>query len=387
VVCEVMLACVLLIGAGLLLRSFANLLRTDPGFRAEQVLTAGISLPGESYKDTKAISGFYDRLLPRLRDMPGVIAAGAGSDLPWTGWDENVGGFLIQGEPSPPHQQSHARYHMATPGYFQALGVPLLRGRLMETRDKAGNQNVLVINRQLARYWRHGDALGGKISFDDHPKEKDWMTVIGIVGDVKDSPKDNGAEAGFWWPLAQQPFAQAEFSVAIRSTQDSKVVADRLRAVVSELDGNLAVADVRTMQTVADGSFATPRFGLWLVGLFAALALTLAAIGTYAVISYSVEQRIHEFGVRMALGARSWDVTQTVLGNGMKLTIVGILTGILLGIALSRLLGSLLYGVAAADPLVVGATCFIVVLVAAIACYVPAWRATRADPMAALRTD
>jgi len=387
VVCEVMLACVLLIGAGLLLRSFANLLHTDPGFRAEQVLTANVSLPREVYKETKAISGFYDRLLPHLRDMPGVIAAGAGSDLPWTGWDDNTGGFLIQGEVPLPHQEFHARYHMATPGYFQALGIPLLRGRLVEERDKAGRQNVPVINRQMARYWRHGEAIGGKISFDDHPKEQDWWTVIGIVGDVKDSPKSSAAEAGFWWPLAQEPFEQAEFSVAIRSTQDSKVVADRLRAVVRELDGNLAVADVRTMQNVAEGSYATPRLGLLLVGLFAALALTLAAIGTYAVISYSVEQRFHEFGVRMALGARSWDVTQTVLGDGMKLTAVGVLMGIVLGIALSRLLGGLLYGVTTADPFAVGATCLIVVLIAAIACYVPAWRATRADPMAALRSD
>jgi predicted permease len=387
VVSEVTLACVLLIGAGLLLRSFANLLRTDPGFRAEQVLTAGISLPQEGYKDAKAISGFYNRLLPRLRDMPGLAAAGAGSDLPWTGWDENIDGFLIQGEVPVPHQQFHARYHVATPGYFQALGIPLVRGRFIEPRDRADSQNVIVINRQLARYWRHGDALGGKMAFDDHPKEKDWLTVIGIVGDVKDSPKNSAAEAGFWWPLTQQPFPQGEFSVAIRSTQDSKVVADRLRAAVRELDGNLAVADVRTMRTVADGSYATPRFGLLLVALFAALALTLAAIGTYAVISYSVEQRFHEFGVRMALGARSWDVTQTVLGSGMKLTALGVLMGIVLGIAFSRLLGSLLYGVNAADPLAVGATCLIVVLVAAIACYVPAWRATRADPMTALRTD
>jgi predicted permease len=379
---------VLLIGAGLMLRSFVNLLRTNPGFRPEQVLTASISLPDVNYKENKAVINFYERLLSEIRDTPGVISAGAGSDLPWTGWNENDGGFLIQGETPPPHEDFHARYHEATPGYFRALGIPLVRGRVFDEHDKADSRGVLIINQAMTRYWKHGDALGGKVSFDDHPKDKDWLTVIGIVGEIKDTPKSAGAEPAFWWPMEQEPWPlAANSSIAIRSNEDSKRVADRLRTSVHQLDGSLAVADERTMQTVVNGSYATPRFAVLLVGMFAALALGLAAIGTYGVIAYSVSRRIHEFGVRMALGAKPSNVLGGVLASGMKLAIAGTILGIVFGVALARLLGNLLYGVGAVDPATIGTTCVIAILIAALACFVPAIRATRASPMTALRSD
>lgn len=388
VISEVTLACVLLIGAGLMLRSFVNLLRTNPGFRPEQVLTASISLPEANYKDNKTVASFYERMLTEIRETPGVITTGAGSDLPWTGWDENNGGFLIQGETPPPREDFHARYHEATPGYFGALGIPVVRGRVFDEHDKPDSRGVLIINQSMARYWKHGDALGGRVSFDDHPKEKDWLTVVGIVGDIKDTPKNAGAEPAFWWPMEQEPFMlAANSSVAIRSNEDPRRVADRLRAIVHQLDGSLAVADVRTMETVANGSYATPRFALLLVALFAGLALALAAIGTYGVIAYSVNQRIHEFGVRMALGAKPSDVMGNVLVSGMKLAVAGTVLGIVLGVGLARLLGNLLYGVGAVDPVAIGTTCAIAILVAALACFVPAMRATRASPMTALRSD
>jgi len=388
VVSEVTLACVLLIGAGLMLRSFVNLLQTNPGFRPDRVLTASISLPQAKYKDNNAMQVFYERLLEKLRVSPGVSAAGASSDLPWTGWDDNAGGFQIQGEAPPPKDFFHARYHMATPGYFRALGIPLIRGRAYDEHDKVDSRPVLIVNEAMTKYWRHGDPLGGRITFSDHPQEKDWLTIVGIVGDVKDTPKNAGAEPAFWWPLSQEPFLVASnASIAIRSNLDPKLVATRLRAIVSELDGNLAVSDVRTMEAVADGSYSTSRFSLVLVGLFAALALLLAAIGTYGVIAYSVNQRIHEFGVRMALGARPRDLVGNVLAQGMKLAILGISFGIVLGLALSRLLSSLLYRVSPADPVAIGATSVIALAVAALACCIPAVRATRADPIAALRAD
>jgi predicted permease len=387
VISEVSLACVLLIGAGLMLRSFVNLLRTNPGFCPEQVLTASISLPEASYKDTKAVATFYERLLEKMGNTPGVSAVGAGSDLPWTAWDDNAG-FGIQGEVPPPHQFFHARYHEASPGYFSALGIPVVRGRAFDEHDKPDSRKVVIINQAMAKYWRHGDPFGGKLTFSDHPKEQDWLTIVGIVEDVKDSPKDAAAQPAFWWPLQQEPFPlAANSSIAIRSKLDARQAADRLRGAVRELDASLAVSDIRTMQVVADGSYATPRFALVLVSLFASLALVLAAIGTYGVIAYSVNQRIHEFGVRMALGARPRDIVRSVLANGMKLAIAGTALGIVLGLALSRLLGNLLYGVSAADPVAIGATCLIAIVVAALACYVPAMRATRADPMTALRAD
>jgi predicted permease len=388
VISEVTLACVLLIGAGLMLRSFVNLLRTNPGFRPDQVLTAAISLPEASYKGTRPVADFYQRLLSEIRRTPGVIAAGAGSDLPWTGWDENNDGFLIQGEVPQPHQDFHARYHEASPGYFQSLGIPIVRGRPFDEQDKADGRRVLIINEAMARYWRHGDALGGKVSFDDHPKDQNWLTVVGIVGDVKDTPKSAGAEAGFWWPMLQEPFPfAANSSIAIRSSVDPKLVADRLREAVHELDPALAVSDVRTMEQIAGGSYSSARFALALVALFAILALALAAIGTYGVIAYSVSQRIPEFGVRMALGAGRWNVMRSVLGNGMKLALAGTALGTVLGLALSRLLGNLLYEVRAMDPVSILTTGALAIAVAALACYVPAMRATRADPMKALRAE
>lgn len=387
VVSEVTLACVLLIGAGLMLRSFVTLLRTDPGFRPEQVLTASLSLPRIGYKDPKAIALFSERLLAKIRSMPGFSIAGMGSDLPWTGWDDNAGGFHIQGEAPPPHVDFTARYHTATSGYFRTLGIPVIRGRAFDDHDKADSSQVLIINQAMARDWQHGDALGGRLTFEDHPKEKDWMTVVGIVGDIKDTPTNAGAKPAFWWPLPQAPFAFGDFSVVIRSNLDPKLVANRLRGAVREIDGTLAVADIRTMDRVADGSYSTSRFAFLIVALFAALALVLAAIGTYGVIAYSVNQRIHEFGVRMALGARPRDLVSSVLANGMKLAVWGTVLGVVLGLALSRLLGSLLYGVSATDPVAIGATSLIALGVAGLACCVPAMRATRVDPMAALRAD
>jgi predicted permease len=371
-----------------MMRSFVHLLRTNPGFRPEHVLTASLSLPQANYKDKKAVSNFYERLLDELRTMPGVIAVGAGSDLPWTGWDENAGGFLIQGETPPANQDFHARYHEASAGYFRALGVPLVRGRAIEEYDKADARAVVVINQAMARFWKHGDALGGKMTFEDHPKEKDWMTVVGIVGDVKDAPKNAGAEPGFWWSMQQEPWPlAANSSIAVRSEEDANRVADHLRAAVHQLDPTLAVADVRTMETVANGSYATSRLALALIALFALLALALAAIGTYGVIAYSVNQRLQEFGVRMALGAKPSDVRRNVLASGMKLAIAGTALGTVLGLALARFLGNLLYGVGTVDPYAIGATCAIAIVVAALACYVPALRATRVDPMTALRSD
>ncbi|MGA8029428.1 MAG: ABC transporter permease, partial [Bryobacteraceae bacterium] len=388
VISEVTMACVLLIGTGLMLRSFINLLRTNPGFHSDHVLTASISLPEANYKDNKTVASFYERLLAEVRATPGVTAAGAGSDLPWTGWDENNGGFTIQGETPPAREEFHARYHEATPGYFRALGIPVIRGRLFDERDKPDSRPVFIINESMARYWKHSDALGGRVTFEDHPKEKDWLTVVGIIGDIKDAPKNAGAEAAFWWPMQQEPFPlAANSSIAIRSGENPKLVADRLRSAVRQLDGTLAVADVRTMEAVANGSYATPRFALALVALFAALALSLATIGTYGVIAYSVSRRTREFGVRMALGAKPSDVRRDVLASGMRLALAGTALGVLLGLALSRFLGTLLYGVGAADPVAIGATCVIAILVAAVACYVPAMRATRVEPMAALRSD
>jgi predicted lysophospholipase L1 biosynthesis ABC-type transport system permease subunit len=245
----------------------------------------------------------------------------------------------------------------------------------------------LIINQAMAKFWRNHDALGGQVSFRNHPKESDWMTVVGIVQNVKDTPSSNGARPAFWWTQVQEPFPMREFSVAIRSNVEGSVLANRLRAAVREIDSTLPVADVRSMNQVADRSYATSRFTLALVGLFAALALLLSAMGVYGVVAYSVGQRTHEFGVRMALGARPSGLVAGVVRSGMKLVLWGTVSGMAVGLVLSRFLGSLLYEVSAADPLTFCLASLVGIVAATVACIVPALRATRVNPMVALRAD
>ena len=390
VVAEVCLASVLLIGAGLMLRSFVNLLRTDPGFRPEHVLTAALTLPSTEYKTSAGAARFEDQLTTNLAAAPGVKYAGLGTDLPWTGYDENASGFTIEGKTPPPGEGFHGRYHVATPDYFRALGIPLVRGRFFTKADNPDAPQVMIINSTMSRlYWPRGNALGARITFSDTPKEKDWITVVGIVGDVKDTPASSGAEPAFWWPAFQLPFVAngGVMSVAVRSHSDAAQLANVLRREVHRLDPTLAVADLRLMDQITDANVATARFALLLVSLFAALAITLAAVGTYGVIAYSVGCRTHEFGLRMALGANRWDVMRLALSQGAAATITGMVLGLLGALALARVLRSLIYEVSPADPVTFAAVALLVLAVAALACYLPARRATEADPMSALRAE
>jgi len=388
VVAEVALASVLLIGAGLMLRSFLNLLRMDPGFRPEHALTASISLPDQEYRKNETVVHFCAELVRNLASLSGVQFAGAGTDLPWTGYNENIGGFLIEGRTRAPNERIHARYHAATPDYFRALDIPLLRGRLFTEQDHKTAPQVLIINQSMARrYWPNGDAIGKRVSFfTDKPKPEDWMTVVGIIGDVKDTPLSKATEPAFWWALHQHQPSRT-ISIVVRSGSDPASLLNGVRQEVQRLNPALAVADVRLMDQIADASVSTPRFTLFLVGLFAGLALLLAASGTYGVVSYSVKRRTHEFGLRMALGARRWDVLRLVLVHGVKLSLAGAALGVLCALALARIFQSLLYEVRAEDPLTFAAVSLLSLAVAAIACYIPARRATQAEPMSVLGSE
>jgi len=388
VVSEISLACVLLIGAGLMMRSLLNQLHLDPGFRQDHLLTASLSLPHSIYTKGDRIGDFYDQLAIRLSAQPGVVAAGAGSDLPWTGWDENAGGWIIEGKATPPGQSNHARYHMATPGYFRALGIPLLAGRFFTEadRDLKGVPNVIIVNRALAeRYWGQEDVVGRRISFEDTPKESDWFRIVGVVGDVKDQPNSPAASPGFWWPELQA--SNSDMSVIVRTAKDPQLAVDALRNEVHRLDPSLAVADVQVMDQIASSAVAAPRFAFVLVGVFAGLAILLAAIGTYGVIAYSVAQRTAEFGLRMALGAQQGDVLRMVLSQASRLAIAGTLLGIAASLLMARALRSLIFQVSPTDPSTIVSVGLIVILVALLACYIPARRATAADPMNALRAE
>jgi predicted permease len=394
VISEVSLACMLLIGAGLMLRSLLNQLHLDPGFRQQHVLTASLSLPQAQYKTDaeirdfykRVVRGFYSQLIADLETLPGVQSVGAGTDLPWTGWDENAGGFTIEGKKPPPNQEFHARYHGATPGYFSALGIPLISGRFFNQGDKQDTPFVLIINRAMAdRYWPHENVVGKRMSFADQPKEKDWMTIVGVVGDVKDHSDSPGAQPGFWW--AEMQNADTDLSVVIRANSDPQSLADALRNEVHRLDPELAVADVREMDQIRDAGVATPRFAFALVGLFAGLAIVLAGIGTYGVIAYSVSQRTPELGLRMALGAQQGDVLRLVLSQAARLAVAGTVLGVVVSFALARVLKSLIFNVSPTDPKTFTAVGLIVITVALVACYIPARRATKADPMDALRAE
>ncbi|HEX4322590.1 MAG TPA: ABC transporter permease [Acidobacteriaceae bacterium] len=388
VISEVSLACVLLIGAGLMLRSFLNLMHLDPGFRQDHALTASLSLPQTRYKSPTDITGFYNRLVSGINSIPGVQSTGIGSDLPWTGYDENAGGFTIEGKQPPPHSEFHARYHWASQDYFRSLGIPLIHGRFFNQAEASFNNSprVLIINKALAqRYWPGEDVVGKRITFDDHPKDSDWMTIVGEVGDVKDKPNSAGAEPAFWWPPRQR--LDPDMYLVVRSNADPQSLIGAVREQVKSLDPSLAVADIRLMDTIADQGIATPRFAFLLVGLFAGLAIVLAAIGTYGVISYSVSQRIPEFGLRLALGAPPSGLLRLVLAQAAWLAIAGTVLGVGVALTLARVMRSLIYDVSPADPLTFASVGLMVIAIALLACYLPARRATKANPMVALRAE
>jgi len=385
VVAEVALALVLLVGAGLLIRSFWKLQQTDPGFNPDRVLTASLTLPRARYSDGKKNAVFHQQLLDRLSTLQGVQAVGLTSDLPWTGYDENAG-FIIEGKTFSPNDESGGRYHFVSADYFRTIGVPLLEGRFFNSDDRMDRPNVVLINNAMAQlYWPGESAVGKRFTFNSPPKEEDWFTIVGVVGDVKDFPNSAAAVPAFYWATMQQPVRQ--LILAVRSSADPAGLIDAVRNEVRALDKDLPLADVRMLDTVAATAVAGQRFTLWLVGFFAATALMLAAIGIYSVLSYLVAQRTHEIGVRMALGAQLGDVLKLVVRQGMTLVLFGVGLGIGAAFALTRLMTGLLFEVGANDPLTFVSVAALLAGVALLACYIPARRAAKVDPMIALRYE
>jgi predicted permease len=387
VIGEISVACMLLIGAGLLLRSFLNQLQQNAGFDKQHLLTASVALSNSKYPEKRTMMQFYEQIVRSLAELPGVESAGMGSDLPWTGYDDNTG-FAIEGKQPAPHESFHGRYHTASEEYFRALGIPLLHGRFFTAADTKDAPTVIVVNQALAmRYWQQEDVLGKRITFADHPAAKDWITIVGVVGDVKDKPNSAGAEPAFWWPLEQAYSDFPEMEIAVRSSMEPAQLAKLVRERVGQLDPTLAVANLQLMDKIADAGVAVPRFAFFLVGLFAGLAMLLAAIGIYGVIAYSVNQRVPEFGLRLALGAQPGGVLRLVLAQAMRLAVSGVALGLLAAFGLSRLLHGLIYNVSAVDPLTFAAVGGMVLAVALLACYLPARKATRTNPMVALRAE
>ena len=386
VIVEVALSVVLLIGAGLLVRSFERVLSTNPGFRPQHVLTASIDLPPAEYSRDEQVIAFYRQLMGRLANTPGIVAAGGSTDLPLLGaWTH---AFTPEGHRQPPGAGINVCNHSVIYGdYLQTIGVPLLRGRYFTEQDGPESSHVLIVSEALAKkYWPGEDPLGKRLKWGPPESTDPWMTVVGVAGDVKQGPLDSAVALHTYEPYAQLG-ALTSLRIAVRGPGDPAGLAAALRAVAWGLDRQLALGSVRTMEQVISRSTASRRFSLSLLSSFAALALLLAAIGIYAVLAYSVARRTHEIGVRMAMGARRGDVARLVLGQGLRVTAIGTALGVLGALGLTRFLRSLLYEVQPSDPPTFAVVLVLLVSVSIVASYLPARRAMRVDPMVALRCE
>jgi predicted permease len=379
VVSEVTLACALLVAAGLLARSFAALVSADPGFEPSGAVAFDLFLPHAGYTEPRDVAAFHARLEERLLALPGVKAAGATTALPWSGWDENTG-FDIVGDREKRDSEPNARYGAASPGFFEGVGLSLKRGRFFTASDVRGAPSVVVVNEALARkYFPGEDPIGRTLAiWDDKP------VIVGVIGDVKDAPVDVEAKPAFLWPLAQHPFSAT--TVVVRADAPAGLY-DAVRASVAAVDPELPIANLRPLAEVARDAHARRRFLLSMVAAFAALALLLAAVGAYGVLSYAVERRRREIGIRLALGADSSRILRDVLGQSLKLAVRGVVLGLALALILARLMRSLLYGITARDPLTLLAAAVTILVVSALAAAHPAWRATRCEPAKVLRTE
>lgn len=378
VVVEIGLACLLVVGATLLVRSGIRLGGRDHGFDADHVLTFSLSLPGTGYAKPEAAAHLYEELSRRWAQLPGVRAAGIASNVPWTGYDENTSFDLI-GRPAPPGDSPQARFQAATPGYFAALHMRRLRGRLFDERDGPKAPSVVVVNEALARRWfPAGDIVGQRLNIWGEPRE-----VVGVVADIRDHPAEAAAEPAFWWPLSQVPIRTVH--ATLRAAGDPLALAGAAASVLRQLDPELPMAEVRPLEDVAAAAMAERRFALWLFEAFSALALVLAAFGIYGLLAHDVQQRRRELGVRMAMGATRSQVARLVLSNGIRLCAAGMLLGVAVAPVALRLLSSLLFGVTSTDVVSLVAAPIVLMGVALISIAAPAWRASRADALVALR--
>lgn len=386
VVSEVALAMVLLAGAALMIRSFQKLYHQDPGFRAEHVLTLQTRLQYPKYQQMARRSEFYRQVLQRVETLPGVVAAGYTTYLPLA---DSGGGSLVtvENHPVDPKHFLIANVRVVSPDYFRTVGMTLRRGRLLDHNDGPDSPRVAVINENMARtYWPGENPVGRRFKRGQLRSDSPWYTVIGIVADMRQGGMDIPVR-----PEAYFTFEQADFfppdSLAVRTTGDPQIITEQVRRQIWAVDREEPVAAVIPLQEIVEASVAPARLQTGLLGGFAGIALLLAALGIYAVLSFLVAQRTQELGLRLALGARPAQVLRTVMAQGLKLYLLGLVIGITAALGLARFLAHLLFGVSAADPLSYAAVIALMATVAALACYLPARRAMRFDPMDALRYE
>jgi putative ABC transport system permease protein len=388
VVAEVALSLTLLVGAGLLIRSFLRLQDVDTGFRPEGVLTMRISLPSEKYVKIEQNRTFFRTLLAQIRQLPGVDAAGGATGLPLsaTGWSgtTTVDSQAVQSQDASPEADQRPVF----PGYFEALAIPLVRGRYFEQRDNETAAPVAIIDETMANtYWPKEDPIGKRIKQGGRQSPQPWRTIVGVVRHVRYRTLESPSRVEFYWPYDQTSFPLGSMSLAIHTSSDPRSLAGVVQRQVQALDPDQPAYRIRTMSELMSESMARRRLSMLLLAVFAGLALALAAVGIYGIMSYSVAQRAHEVGIRMALGAGSMDVVRMVLGQSLGLTLAGILVGLLGSLALTNFLSSLLFNIKATDATTFLLVALILAVVALVASFVPAYRATTVDPVNALRQE
>jgi putative ABC transport system permease protein len=391
VVAEMALAVVLVIGAGLMIRSLRSLQRTELGFEPQGLLTLRISLPATSYDSPERVVSFYHELLSRVRGLPGVRAAGALRSLP-LGSPIGDWGVVVEGYTPPPGEHALGDWQVATDGASEALGERLVEGRFVLPSDTSDSQLVGLVNETMARqYWGERDPVGKRFRLGSDMNNRPWVTVVGTVRDERHNGVTAPIKEKFYLPHAQwhrsTGFAIGNMTVLVRTAGDPLALASPVRALVQEMDPGLPLSAIRPMTDVVNDSIATTRLTGLLLGLFSGLALALAAIGIYAVLSYLVSTRTQEIGIRIAMGARRRDVLGLVVARGLGLALAGIATGLAASFALTRLIASFLYGVAPTDPLTFLVVPSVLGLVALLASYLPGRRASRVDPVVALRAE
>ncbi|MBI3650779.1 MAG: ABC transporter permease [Acidobacteria bacterium] len=380
VVTQVAFTIVLLVGAGLLIKSFVKVLEIDPGFRTESAVAMEISLNDES---SQRRASFYQQALERLAALPGVTAVGGVNGLPMTGGAAN-GQFLIDNNPT---LKGYGEFRVASPGYFNAMGIPLLRGRLFDPSDGAETPQVALISESLARqYWPNENPLGKGIQFGNMDGDMHLLRVVGVVSDVREFGLEAKAQPTVYVHYLQRPEQAEDFAIVARTQGDVKTLIPAMRSALQSLNREVP-ANFHTLGQIFSSSLDNRRFGLVIFGSFAATALLLAALGIYSVTAYAVTQRTQEIGIRIALGARVADVLRLLIGQGMKLVLLGIVLGLGGAFVLTRLIGHLLFEVSATDPLTFIGVTALLLLVGLLACYLPSLRATKVDPMIALRYE
>ena len=387
VVAEVALALVLFSGATLMLRSFINVRDLDPGFRPAHVLAVETELPFPKYRDVARRNSFFEQVLSRVNHLPGVVAAGCTTWLPLTNWG-GANGIAIEGRPSlGPGHAMIPNTRMISAEYIQAIGMRLIRGRTLNSSDGANTQKVPLINEAAAKkFWSGEDALGTRFRLDNESNVNTWITVVGIVADVRQAGLDLPPRPEIYYPYQQWNFFAPSY-LAVRTAGDPMSVANAVREQVWAVDNDQPVTGVMPLETMLADYLAPRELQSSLIGAFAGFALLLAALGIYAVLAFSVAQRTQEIGVRVALGAQPRDILRGILKQGLRLAGLGAAIGVAGALTLSRLLASLLFGVSATDPLTLFAAVAVLLAVAAVACFIPARRAMKVDPMVALRYE